>query len=268
MKILRILLVTLTIFFTQISFADKDKYEAGEKLYKTNCAVCHGSSSGMDLKKRIAPPIAAVRMHYINTFPDEDSFVQAISGWVENQDESKSMMRGAIRKFNIMPPISIPKEDAMKIAAYIYGGNLDSPKGLKKHVEEEHSKAVAPAVANNDIKSNTQGITVSISLSDKLKSQASSTDLVFIYAKAMSGPPMPLAVVKKQVKDLPIEIVLNDEMAMMPNLKLSGFSEIKVGARISKSGQPIARNGDLFSEKASIKVGDKVSIEIDTVVVK
>jgi len=112
------------------------------------------------------------------------------------------------------------------------------------------------------------GITVSISLSEKLKAQASPTDLVFIYAKAMSGPPMPLAAVRKQVKDLPFEVVLNDEMAMMPNLKLSGFSEVIVGARVSKSGQPVAQNGDLFSEKKSIKAGDKVSLEIDTVVVK
>ncbi len=113
-----------------------------------------------------------------------------------------------------------------------------------------------------------KGITVSISLSEKIKAQAKPTDLVFIYAKAMSGPPMPLAAVRKQVKDLPLEVVLNDEMAMMPNLKLSGFSEVIVGARVSKSGQPIAQNGDLFSEKSSIKAGDKVSLEIDTVVVK
>ena len=57
-------------------------------------------------------------------------------------------------------------------------------------------------------------------------------------------------------------------LAMMPNLKLSAFSEVIVGARISKSGQPIAQSGDLFSEKSSVKAGDKISLEIDTVVIK
>jgi len=114
----------------------------------------------------------------------------------------------------------------------------------------------------------TSGIIVRISLSEKFKSKVSPTDLVFIYAKAMSGPPMPLAAVKKQVKDLPLEVELNDAMAMMPSLKLSAFSEVIVGARISKSGQPISQNGDLFSEKSSVKAGDRVSLEIDSVVSK
>ncbi len=114
----------------------------------------------------------------------------------------------------------------------------------------------------------TPSITVTVSLSAEFKAQAKPTDLVFIYAKAMSGPPMPLAAVRKQVKDLPLEIELNDAMAMMPSLKLSAFSEVIVGARISKSGRPIAQNGDLFSEKSSIKAGDKVSLEINSVVSK
>ena len=259
------------IFFTTNSFAGTDKYEEGEKLYKANCIACHGSTGGMDLKKRIAPPIAAVRMHYIDTYPDKNSFVQAVSGWIEKQDESKSMMRGAIQKFNIMPPISVPKEDVLKIAAYIYDGKLDSPEGFEKHVKEEHEKKGKKpvSIASNKVnKSNTKGIALRINVSDELKAQVSPTDLVFIYAKAINGPPMPLAVVKKQVKDLPIEIILNDEMAMMPSLKLSSFPKVKVGARISKSGRPIAQNGDLFVEKVSVKGGEIISLEIDSIVVK
>ena len=143
-----------------------------------------------------------------------------------------------------------------------------TPEQKKKMEASVTSKAIVPAmpVKNDSVPS--AGIIVSISMSEKFKAQVNPTDLVFIYAKAMSGPPMPLAAVRKQIKDLPLEVVLNDEMAMMPNLKLSGFSEVIVGARVSKSGQPVAQNGDLFSEKVSVKAGDKVSLEIDTVVVK
>jgi cytochrome c-type biogenesis protein CcmH len=149
----------------------------------------------------------------------------------------------------------------------------------KREISSLISEAVSQLTPDQKVKlgiaANTQeksatlaGITVTISLSDKFKEQANPNDLVFIYAKAMSGPPMPLAAVRKQVKDLPIEVELNDAMAMMPSLKLSAFTEVIVGARISKTGQAIAQNGDLFSEKSSVKAGEKVKLEIDTVVVK
>lgn len=132
------------------------------------------------------------------------------------------------------------------------------------------SKAVleAPKPKKNIESSSKGGITVSISLSEKMLERANPTDFVFVYAKAMSGPPMPLAAAKIQVKDLPTEIVLNDAMAMMPSMKISSFSEVIVGARVSKTGQPIPQNGDLFTEKKSIKLGMSVDLEINSVVSK
>ncbi len=94
----------------------------------------------MDMSQRVAPPIAAVRLHYINIHPDKTSFVTAVTNWVEKQDENKSLMRGAIRRFNLMPPVSVTKEDAQKIASYIYAGNIEKPAGFDKHVEEMHGK--------------------------------------------------------------------------------------------------------------------------------
>ena len=134
--------------------------------------------------------------------------------------------------------------------------------------QKQTLKTATAEVQKREALGNASGISVTISLSEKFKSQVNPTDLVFIYAKAMSGPPMPLAAVKKQVKDLPIKVTLNDAMAMMPSLKLSSFSEVIVGARVSKSGRPISQNGDLFSEKSSVKAGDAINIEIDAVVVK
>ncbi|MEE9445840.1 MAG: c-type cytochrome biogenesis protein CcmI [Cocleimonas sp.] len=109
------------------------------------------------------------------------------------------------------------------------------------------------------------GISVTVSLSPEMKEKVKPTDIVFVYAKALSGPPMPLAAAKKQVKDLPFEVFLDDSMAMMPTMKLSAFPEVVVGARISLSGQPIAQNGDLFTDKKPVKAGDKISLEINTV---
>lgn len=140
MIIIKPLFITASLLLSQASFASDDKHDAGEKLFKANCAVCHGVAGGMDMSKRIAPPIAAVRLHYIDSYPDEASFVQAVTSWVAKQDESKSLMRGAIQKFKIMPPLVVAKEDAEKIAAYIYSGDIEKPVGFEQHVAEEHGK--------------------------------------------------------------------------------------------------------------------------------
>jgi len=82
---------------------------------------------------------------------------------------------------------------------------------------------------------------------------------VFIYAKAASGPPMPLAVVRHTLNELPLTVTLTDDQAMMEDLKLSAFDEVIVGARISLSGDPIARAGDLFIESDSIDTSTQKS---------
>lgn len=143
----------------------------------------------------------------------------------------------------------------------------------KSQLTPEQSAALPANNSESNVKqektnATSEGIKVTVSISDAFKDKANPTDLVFIYAKAMSGPPMPLAAVRKQVKDLPLDVVLNDEMAMMPNLKLSSFSDVIVGARVSKTGQPIAQNGDLYSEKTSIKSGESVTLEINSVLSK
>ena len=141
MNIVKPLLIATSILLSQATFASDDKHEEGEKLFKTYCSACHGAAvGGMDMNKRIAPPIAAVRLHYIDTYPDEASFVAAVTSWVEEQKEAKSLMRGAIQKFKIMPPLVVSKEDATKIAAFIYAGDIEKPEGFEKHVEEEHGK--------------------------------------------------------------------------------------------------------------------------------
>ena len=110
-------------------------------------------------------------------------------------------------------------------------------------IESVASNSVVPAAAS---------ISVSVDLAESLKANAAPGDAVFIYAKAMQGPPMPLAVKKLTVSDLPVEVSLSDSDAMMPTMKLSSFDQVIVGARVSKSGNPVAQAGDLFVEMESI----------------
>jgi cytochrome c-type biogenesis protein CcmH len=125
-------------------------------------------------------------------------------------------------------------------------------------------KADAPAAAAG------AGVVAGVvTLSDTIKAQASPDDTVFIFARPAEGSRMPLAILRKQVKDLPIAFSLDDSMAMSPASKLSGVAKVIVGARISKSGNAIPQVGDLSGQTAPIAVGAKdLKISISEVVKK
>jgi cytochrome c-type biogenesis protein CcmH len=94
--------------------------------------------------------------------------------------------------------------------------------------------------------STTKGIklVVHVALANNIRATVGANDSVFIYAKAESGPPMPLAVVRKQVKDLPCTVTLDQSQAMMANFSLQNTEKVRIFARISKSGQPLPQSGD------------------------
>ena len=109
---------------------------------------------------------------------------------------------------------------------------------------------------------------VRVSLASALKAQATPEDTVFIFARAAAGPPMPLAIVKKQVKDLPLEVTLDDSMGMVQGMNLSAFDRVVIGARISKSGQAMPQSGDLqgLTKPTEIQNGGAYAVEIGEVV--
>ncbi len=105
-------------------------------------------------------------------------------------------------------------------------------------------------------------IEVSVSLEPELADRANPSDTLFIYAKAASGPPMPLAVQRATVADLPITVTLDDSMAMMPAMKLSKFPQVIVGARISRGGQAMPQSGDIEGETGPIQAADNRSVAV------
>jgi cytochrome c-type biogenesis protein CcmH len=103
---------------------------------------------------------------------------------------------------------------------------------------------------------------VNVSLSSHLVQDTNPTDALFIFARALEGPPMPIAVVRKQVSDLPLTVVLDDSVSMMEQRKLSGFDKVVVGARISKTGDAIPHQGDLTGNNITVDMLQTESIEI------
>jgi len=144
-------------------------------------------------------------------------------------------------------------------------------KGAESQLNEKEIaelKQAAPVAETTSMASSVKAeIVVTVELDPSLKDKVLATDTVFIFAKAMQGPPMPLAAVKQTVSALPLTVSLNDAMAMMPQMKLSNFDQVKISAVVSKSGQPGTQAGDLFAEisPVNVKSQEKIKLVIDQV---
>jgi cytochrome c-type biogenesis protein CcmH len=139
----------------------------------------------------------------------------------------------------MLPQVQPGSEEASAIAA---------------NIEEARSRAAPPATLRGTVR-----------LAPKLKERISPDDTLFIFARAAEGPPMPLAVLRKRARDLPASFSLDDSMAMTPQMKLSSFPRVVVGARISKSGNATPQPGDLQGTTPVVaNTARDVSVVIDT----
>ena len=105
-------------------------------------------------------------------------------------------------------------------------------------------------------------ITVNVMLSDGLHKKFENSDTLFIYARAMNGPKMPLALVKMTVGDLPTTVTLDDSVSMIPSMTLSSMEQVEVIARISKSGQAIMQSGDMFGSVKSVQTDQSETVDV------
>lgn len=94
-----------------------------------------------------------------------------------------------------------------------------------------------------------------VDLAPALKANAGPADTVMVVARAVGGSPMPVAVLRAKVADLPLDFVLDDSLAVMPTNRISAAGQVMVEARVSKSGQALLQKGDLQSASQTVKVG-------------
>ena len=139
-------------------------------------------------------------------------------------------------------------------------GNLNEVYQLLGESPPQKSVATASSTAAS--------ISGTVELDPSLAGSVSVDDVVFIFARAATGPRMPLAILRKQVKDLPMSFTLDDSMAMTPAMKMSNFDELVIGARVSKSGTAMAEAGDLegLSDVVRLTDGSEVNLMISEVV--
>jgi cytochrome c-type biogenesis protein CcmH len=114
----------------------------------------------------------------------------------------------------------------------------------------------------------TDGISVLVNVTAGLADRIAPGNVLFVFARAANGPRMPLAIARLTADELPVSVRLDDSMAMMPALKLSGFDQVVVGARVSKTGNAMPSSGDLFGETDAISPAgtSRVSVSINQIV--
>ncbi|MEE9452217.1 MAG: hypothetical protein V3V61_05620, partial [Gammaproteobacteria bacterium] len=146
--------------------------------------------------------------------------------------------------------------------------------------EDENKEALREALAtaqkqlqqaNNVVQQEDSAVQldVRVQIADAVSALVVPEDTVYLYAKAVDGPPMPLAVVQMQVKDLPQIASLDDSLAMMPAARLSQFAQVVIYARVAKAGQAEAQSGDLIGQSVVVNVAEaneRIEIIIDSVV--
>lgn len=139
------------------------------------------------------------------------------------------------------------------------GVTLALPAALETSATPAANATPPPAAANETVGTS---LTVRVSLAEALAGDASPSDTVFVFARAVDGPPMPLAAARRSVADLPFEVTLDDSQAMIPTMKLSSFERVDVVARVSKSGQPTASSGDLEGVMDNVPTSDSDALSV------
>ena len=154
----------------------------------------------------------------------------------------------------MLPLVPQGSEDAQAIAQ-----NVSEARKLAGIGESQSVPGKKPAA--------TAGVRGVVQLAPQLARQAKPEDTVYVFARAAEGPPMPLAVLRGKVADLPLRFTLDDSMAMAQGLRISAFPKVVVTARISRGGGPIAQSGDLQGASAPVANDARgVTVTIDSVV--
>lgn len=129
---------------TETKAADQEVHP-GKKLMETQCYLCH-SPSAPEKDGRIGPPMIAIKAHYINNETTKEAFTQALWHFVEKPTVDKAKLRGAVRRFGVMPYQPFKKEDIAQIAEYLFDYQIEEPDWFKEHWENGHKRKRKPYI--------------------------------------------------------------------------------------------------------------------------
>lgn len=119
------------------------------------------------------------------------------------------------------------------------------------------SLPVAQASTKPRVNARAQRISGRVQLGAEIKDKVAARDTVFIYATAVTGSRMPVAMLRTTADKLPFDFVLDDSTRMRPDTRLSDFPEVTLRVRISKTGQVTAQAQDYGVSLSPVKLGSQ-----------
>ena len=141
---------------------------------------------------------------------------------------------------------------------------------LKTMIEQNRSMLISSGnqAAVQPAQPTKKSITITARVMPGLRDNIPESAVVFIIAKALNGPPAPLAVKRFQVADLPLTVTLTQQDSMIAGLDIDSFDQISLQARISRSGTAETVSGDLASKPATVtgKEPHELELLIDSVI--
>lgn len=146
---------------------------------------------------------------------------------------------------------AVPALEQLVKARQEHAANDNSP------AMQEVAKALADARAqlSSGPAAASARLVVSVQADKAVVGKFAADDVVYVFARALQGPPMPLAVVRRKASELPLTLELDDANSMMPQRPLSSVQEIVVEARISRHGAPEKRPGDIEAVAVPVRQG-------------
>ena len=111
---------------------------SGKELLEKECYTCHNPKTPH--QELIAPPMIAIKKHYLKETTSRDEFVIEIMNWVKGPNKENSKMPGALNKFGIMPYQRFPEETISQIAEYLYDNDIDTPDWFQSHMGKGQGK--------------------------------------------------------------------------------------------------------------------------------
>lgn len=179
-----------------------------------------------------------------------------LAGMVAN--EAGNYQQALQHWYKLEPLLAGDMESQAEVRAMI----ADAEQRLSPQQIKQIQRARPQAQVASNTAANTAEITVQVAVDASVKSKINPADTVFILARAIDGPPMPLAVVRHTAGELPLTVKLNDAMAMMPAMKLSNFPQVRVTAIVSKAGTAQLVAGDLYGEVSPVSVTGNAAIQL------
>ncbi len=231
------------------SYAVLERYEEAEQAYLKAVVLTQENDPDIvsDYAEAVAlkndgqiagRPLELIQAN-LSKFPDHPKSLWLVGLNAAQQENFKEAVQNWEKVLVQMPP------------------NSEAWKTMQNHIQEAKKAGNLPEITSEQpqpIASNVK-LNVQIDIDPTLQAQLQPEQTLFIYAHPAQNK-MPLAMVTKTAKELPLNVTLDDSQAMLPTAKLSQYQEVIISARISKTGNAAPQTGDVFGETGVIKINE------------